>query len=190
MLKKFFAIILVISISTLCATAFCFAECDVDKLEMNTFGINECSSTYDINLYLSKDTIKELCAQNTLIARGKVQNFAKTVWDKCCNNPKLSAKKCKGLAIGASILVGLGVLTSVPVVLAGIGAIGMHFQNKKDMIGPDAPGIRSVSSDEDFCNSLWNVFKENEDCGAIINFQKYVLSDRVIFSDMNITSQK
>ncbi len=179
MLKKFFAIILVISISTLCATAFCFAECDVDKLEMNTFGINECSSTYDINLYLSKDTIKELCPQNTLIARGKVQNFAKTVWDKCCNNPK----KCKGLAVVASIMAILGIPT-------GIGAIGMHFQNKKDMIGPDAPGIRSVSSDEDFCNSLWNVFKENEDCGAIINFQKYVLSDRVIFSDMNITSQK
>ena len=119
-----------------------------------------------------------------------MEYFAKTVWDIFFIKQKLSSKKFYGLAIGASILVGLGVLTSVPVVLAGIGAIGMHFQNKKDMIGPDAPGIRSVSSDEDFCNSLWNVFKENEDCGAIINFQKYVLSDRVIFSDMNITSQK
>ena len=184
MLKKFFAIILVISISTLCAAAFCFAECDVDKLEMNTFGINECSGTYDINLYLSRDTIKELCPPNTLHARGKVQDFAKTVWDKCSTNTKLSRNACKGLTISAAIVAGLGATA------ATIGAIGMHFQTKGDMIGPDAPGRRSVSSDEDFCDNLLDVFKKSENCGAIINFQKQILSDRVIFSDMNITSQK
>lgn len=193
MFKKFLAIILVLSISTLCTSVFCFANCDVDKLEVNTFGINECSDTYDVSLYLSRDSIKELCPESALKKRWIVKNFYNTVLNSCIKkfNPQknIGCKILSGIATGAA---GVGAVGGTATVASGlIGLIGISIQNKYDSKGPDPAGRRSVSSDEDFCNSLWNVFKENENCGVIINFQKNFLDDdRALLSDMNITSQK
>lgn len=189
MLKKFLAIILIISISALSVTSLCLAGCNSDELKVNNFGVNECSDTYDIELYLSNNTINELCPKselNALKTKGNFKDFFRTALTKCSKATKLSQKACKAIGItAAAIAGGVGII-------GGIGGwiIAVKELNKRDGQGVFPKSARKSTDEEDFCDILLDVFRENENCGAIIKFQQQIFGDESIFSDMNITAQE
>ena len=167
MFKKFLAIILAILISIPCAINLCLANCQVDKFEFHTFGINECGDQYDLLHYLSRDTIDSFCPTNTLLVRNTVKS---SNWLK--ENKKWLT--IVGATVGGIITLGTGI--------AGL-AFSERGKNYKF-------GIRTDNDENDFCDNLLNVSKHNNNCGVIVKLQEAVINGMEILLDLSIDPQE